>query len=199
MNNIMGIDVKSIFRKKSNFLYGAVCVLLVNFLLAGCVSFPKESHPKKMKSVWEIVDGVMALKSFENKKIYDYFGTPFSASSSSTNFNYWEGNLIKLEDGVVISNILLRTPKNTDVADLLLIDFEGPCIPKQELRSRFTELKVELGKRGHGEMDSTLYVQYSGWGRITFEFMDRNPGCLVSVSFHPKEISRQNHQDRATY
>ncbi|GGX41796.1 hypothetical protein GCM10010946_20390 [Undibacterium squillarum] len=195
----MGIGMKSIFRKKSNFLYSAVSVLLVNLLLAGCVNFPKESHAEKLKSAWEIVDGVMALKSFENKKIYDYFGTPFSASSSSTNFNYWEGNLIKLGDGVVIPKILLRTPKNTDVADLLLIDFEGPCIPKKELRSRFAELKVEVGKRGHGEMDSTLYVQYSGWGRITFEFMDRNPGCLVSVSFHPKEIPRQDHQDRATY
>ncbi len=111
MDNIMEIGMKRIFRKKSNFLCGAISLLLVNFLLAGCVNFPKESHPKKLKSVWEIVDGLMALKSFENKKIYDYFGTPFSASDSSANFNYWEGNSINLEDGVAISNILLRTPK----------------------------------------------------------------------------------------
>lgn len=142
-----------------------------------------------MLTLWQAIDGVIALAPFEKKKVEAFLNTPLKEGSPESNefFEFWRGAKIDLKDGISISKIDLRLAKSKNHPGFMVIDLGGACVSIAALRSHYDGLEIVESPRGQSLQESTWHRKSWGWGSVSFGFREANPNCLSQVAFNPTQ------------
>ncbi|AXV72693.1 hypothetical protein CJO75_00075 [Ralstonia solanacearum] len=175
-------------------LRSLISILGLAIWLAGCGQADKQkiqdSHMTRSKmTLWQAIDALAQQVPFTKAKIESLLSTQFVETGSSPNgiSQYFESHSVTLSDGVVIETVDLRTQHQSSHPGFMVLKLSGPCISFDMVRSHYGNLEVTDVPRGRSLEESTTHSTTLPWGRLSFSFKERNPGCLASVTFKPKQ------------
>ncbi|AQW30134.1 hypothetical protein ACKZDW_16590 [Ralstonia syzygii subsp. celebesensis] len=140
-------------------------------------------------TLWQAVDVLPRQIPFSKAKIENLLSAQLTETDEGGNdvFQFFKSSPVKLSDGVVIENIDLRIKRQGSHPGFMVLRVSGPCISLDMVRSHYGNLEVTDVPRGHSLEESTTHATTLPWGRLSFSFKERNPGCLASVTFKPKQ------------
>ncbi|MBB6589689.1 hypothetical protein LBW62_24790 [Ralstonia solanacearum] len=140
-------------------------------------------------TLWQAVDALTRQIPFSKTKIENLLSAQLTETDEGGNdvFQFFKSSPVKLSDGVVIENIDLRIKRQGSHPGFMVLRLGGPCISLDMVRSHYSNLEVTDIPRGRSLEESTTHSTLLQWGRLSFSFKERNPGCLASVTFKPKQ------------
>lgn len=138
-------------------------------------------------TLWQSIDALAAQLPFSIQKVGRTLSTTLSDTHAEggTVFQFFEGTPVRLADGTELARIDLRIKREDASQGFLVLELKGRCVPMAELRQHYPALEIAGVPRGRSLDESTTFTATSGWGRLSFGFAERNPGCLAFVAFDP--------------
>ncbi len=138
-------------------------------------------------SLWLAIDMLVAQIPFSKEKVESVVATQLSDTHAPGGqvFQFFEGTPVRFEDGVEASKFDLRIKREGAHPGFLVVDVQGRCVPLDEVRRHYADLAITDVPRGRSMEEATSYTATLGWGRLSFGFREKNPGCLAFVVFDP--------------
>ena len=142
-------------------------------------------------TLWQVIDSLAQQIPFSKQKVETALSTPLFETDNTANdllhFFKLQSPPVVLAEGVIISDVNLRIRRRGGHPGLLGLDIGGACITLEQIRVRYDQLKSTGHPRGGSLDEKWYYAQELPWGSLSFGFAERNPDCLASVGFGPKE------------
>ena len=180
-------------RPRSN-LRRVLMTLGVAAWLAGCGQADgknvQDSHMTQPKmTLWQAIDALARQVPFSKSGIENTLSTRLSETDDegSDVFQFFKGTPVKLTDGVVIENVDLRIKRQGAHPGFMVLRLGGPCVGLDAVRGHYGGLEITDVPRGRSLDEATTHSARLPWGQLSFSFTERNPGCLASVAFKPKQ------------
>ncbi len=138
-------------------------------------------------TLWQSIDALAAQLPFSVQKVGRTLSTTLSDTHAEggTVFQFFEGTPVRLADGTELARIDLRIKREGAHPGFLVLELKGRCVPLAEVRQHYPALQITDVPRGRSLDESTSHTATLGWGRLSFGFAERNPGCLAFVAFDP--------------
>ncbi len=138
-------------------------------------------------SLWQTIEMLAAQVPFSAAKIERIVPTRLVETEASIgrSSRFLGGTPVRLADGVEFSRIDLRLRREGTHPGFLVLDLQGRCVPLDEVRQHYADLRITGTPGGHSRDEATSYSAVLGWGALSFGFLERNPECLGYVAFDP--------------
>lgn len=149
-------------------------------------------------TLWQAVDALAQQIPFTRGNVESVLSTHLVEKDTSKNpiqnttFKFYTSGPVRLSDGVVISNVDLRVRYKAGHPGFLVLNLEGSCIGIEQVRSHYSDLKLTYPPRPDSKDAFTGYSTFPSWGKLSFSFLEKNPGCLSSLVFDPKPVEADN-------
>jgi len=137
--------------------------------------------------LWRVVDALARQIPFSKQKVETLLSTQLKEKSRNDYTIFLEGVGGEPDKGVIISNIDLRLKVTGEDPGFLVLSIGGACVTVEQIRARYGDLEITEMPRSGLPNEQTHYSKFLPWGRVSFGFKVKNPDCLASISFHPKE------------
>jgi len=146
-------------------------------------------------TLWQTIDTLVQQIPFRRAKVERVLGIALFDSDPrqfiiEPSFQPLEGGPVRLADGIVIENIDLRVRPQESHPGFLAVDLIGTCISLDTVRAHYGTLAITDYPRGRSLDEVTSFTAILPWGRLSFGFSERNPGCLSEICFAPKGLKR---------
>lgn len=147
------------------------------------------------KTIWQVIDAMIGQMPFAKDRVEGALNIELHVDSSEKfviqpiTFTPCVGGPVRLADGVVIKSVDLRISNREGDPGFLVLNFEGRCIDRDELRDHYGDLEMTDHPRGHSLNEKTVYSAFLAWGKLNVGFAERNRGCLSGVSFEPTKVT----------
>lgn len=141
-------------------------------------------------TLWQAVDALVARMPLSVERVEAVLPGRLSKDEQRSNdaFQFYTGNFIQLDSGVVIRTVDLRVRRSPPHPAFLLLNLQGSCITLEVLRSHYPSVHITEVPRGHSDEESTTHSFEAPWGRLSFGFKVSNPKCVDFVAFDPVEF-----------
>lgn len=146
--------------------------------------------PATSLTLWQAIDALVARMPFSVEGVEAVLPGRLREDEQRGNdaFQFYKGNLIQLDSGVVIRNVDLRVRRSPPHPAFLVLNLQGSCITLEMLRSHYPGLHITDVPRGHSQEESTTHSLDAPWGRLSFGFKVSSPKCVDFVAFDPVEL-----------
>ncbi|MDR6524151.1 hypothetical protein J2789_006854 [Variovorax paradoxus] len=138
-------------------------------------------------TLWLAIDMLVTQIPFSKAKVESALLTQLSDTKApgSEVFQFFEGTPVRFEDGVEASKFDLRIKREGAHPGFLVLEVQGRCVPLDEVKRHYADLAITDVPRGRSMNEATSYTATLGWGRLSFGFREKNPGCLAFIAFDP--------------
>ncbi len=138
--------------------------------------------------IWAVVDYLPTRLPFTKESIANALNVVLIEKADSNDYViFFEGGPIPLAGDRQLEEIDLRIRREQPHPGFLTLSVSGKCIPRKEVLDRYKGLTITSHPRGGSWDEKTYWSKEEAWGRISFGFTERNPDCLRSVVFDPKD------------
>ena len=174
--------------------HGRLWMAVIAVAIAACTGVPPAQRKNDMTAtsltLWQAIDSLVARMPFSVEGVEAVLPGRLSEDEQRSNdaFQFYKGNLIQLDSGVVIRNVDLRVRRAPPHPAFLVLNLQGTCITLEVLRSHHPTLHITGVPRGHSAEESTTHSLEAPWGRLSFGFKVSNPKCVDFVAFDPVEF-----------
>ncbi|MGV2288491.1 hypothetical protein AAHK20_07220 [Trinickia sp. YCB016] len=144
-------------------------------------------------TLWQTIEVPVQQIPFTKTKVESVLSVGLDDKDTSnvaiknTAFAFFVGGPIKLSDDVVIGNVDLRIRHKEGHPGFLVLNLAGSCIGLDAVRAHYGDLKITDFPRGRSLDEVTSHTTALEWGELSFSFKERNPDCLSSIAFAPRE------------
>ncbi|WP_246327140.1 hypothetical protein [Burkholderia guangdongensis] len=140
-------------------------------------------------TLWQAIDALAQQIPFSRTKIENVFAIPLAEADDEGNdvFQFFKSTPFELSDGVIIEDVDLRVKRKGTHPGFMVLHVGGSCVGLDVVRGRYNHLGITDVPHGRSLDDATTYSATLQWGKLSFGFKERNPGCLAFVSFEPKQ------------
>lgn len=138
--------------------------------------------------LWQLVQALRERTPFTTNGVEALFG-PLQPREQAGDgpFAFYKGGPVALKDGTKVAEVDLRVRKTAgSPSSFLVLSLEGTCVTLASVREHYAELKITQTPRGRSLDEETSHTSVQPWGRLSFGFKERNPKCLSSIAFDPK-------------
>ncbi|MEJ8852789.1 hypothetical protein [Variovorax rhizosphaerae] len=146
-----------------------------------------DSPKSNSMTLWELVGTLKTRLPYTKEKIETAINSKLSEIESNNDaFHFYRGGDVQLRDGVVISKIDLRIKRTGIHPGFLVVEIAGTCVPLDSIQRHYARLETTGVPRGRSLEEATTYSSSESWGKVSFGFREKNPGCLAYIAFDPK-------------
>ncbi|PCE34064.1 hypothetical protein [Burkholderia ubonensis] len=140
-------------------------------------------------TLWQAIDALAQQVPFSKTKIEQTLSTRLTETDEEGNdvFQFFKSTPVTLSDGVVIKSVDLRIKRQGEHPGFMVLELGGPCVGLDAVRGRYGHLEITDVPRGRSLDEATTHSAQLPWGQLSFSFEERNPACVASVSFKPKQ------------
>lgn len=151
-------------------------------------SLLKPTTGKRMsKNLWQVVEELTKRIPFKKSSIEDLFLISLIETRKSTHTVFYEGQSVKLNEGVVIEKIDLRIGMEDGHPGFLVLDLGGECLGLDNVQAQFKSTKISQIPTGRSVDEATVHTSMHSWGTLSFGFREKDPKCLAYIAFDPRE------------
>ncbi len=132
------------------------------------------------RSFSDLTHALVEARPLNLTTIENLTGMKLSLTSSNGFFDRYEAHGLKLSD-TTIQSIEFREPSTrggSTGGPFLLLTLADGCIRRDDIFSRYKDLKVVDQPRGSDAIDDMTFSNEETWGQLNFEFSAPNPNCL---------------------
>lgn len=142
-------------------------------------------------SFWQIIESIQERPGLPLAHLEDTLHQTLFEHTEKSNayFQFYAGEPVQLGDGIVLSKLDLRLPRQSNPNPALLVfTLQGTCIDLQQLQEKgpTAELKITGTPRGRSVQEATTHSAFTAWGQLDFGFQQAKPECVAYVTFKPK-------------
>jgi len=158
------------------------------FLVADQIIMSLKVMNQLDKTLWQIIDALIQQIPFSKQKVEAVLAVQLIAAKNANEYyDFFRSPPIHLAEGVVISDVDLRIRREGKDLGFLVLGIGGVCITEDQLKTHYSPLKIIGTPHGHSLEEATTFSPDLPWGKLFFGFKERNPDCLATVGFDPKE------------
>lgn len=138
---------------------------------------------KPTQTLWQVIETVGHQMPLTRDALEQVLATKLVLVEEDSNGRFWTGGNIELGNEVRIAEatLVIRHEPPHRVGSTLHL--EGACVAREEVKSRYPDLRIVGHPRGHSLQEVTAYGSTQPWGDLTFAFREADPDCLAYVSF----------------
>ncbi|MEJ8860113.1 hypothetical protein WKW79_36685 [Variovorax robiniae] len=160
---------------------------LFGYANTGVTKTMNDSLKNTPLSLWELVDTLKNRAPYTREKIELAINSKLTEVESSNDvFHFYRGGDLPLREGIVISKVDLRIKRAGVHPGFLVVDLTGTCVPLESVQRHYARLERTGVPRGRSLEEATSYSSLESWGKLSFGFREKNPGCLAFIAFDPK-------------
>lgn len=139
---------------------------------------------EKNMSIWEVIAALEPKMPVTISDVEGALGSKLIESKRTDNYALWTTAPAQLAEGVsVVAQLLLHPSAKFDNTSAFGLELSGACVPLEEVRRRFADLKISQAPRGRSQEETTVWTTQRPWGYLSFAFKEKARDCLFSVSF----------------
>lgn len=194
MKTITEAGMKKTTMEKNKIRRTLLGVLLTCAVVPRYVSGAKEnsrikptSGKQMKKNLWQVVEELTKVIPFSKSSLEELFLIPLIEARKNTYTVFYEGQSVKLNDGVVIKKIDLRIGLNESHPGFLVLDLGGACLSLDNVHSRFKATEITQIPTGRSVDEATVHTSMHSWGTLSFGFREKDPNCLAYIAFDPRK------------
>jgi hypothetical protein len=137
---------------------------------------------KPVAGFWDLIPLMREVK-FEKADIEKLFGAPLDQVQNNGFWTFYEGRGPVLGDGVDLVKVGFSRKNDDGAAPILYMDMTGTCIPFEELKKRFPDIKLHAGP-GHPSPNPRFgyRVERADEG-LAFSVGPKATGCVHNLGY----------------
>lgn len=141
--------------------------------------------------IWHTISALAEQLPLSSEKVRQTLGTALTEATDLSNeyFAFYRGGPASLGRDTTVAAIDLRLSRTGTRPGFLVLHLSAPCIGIDEVRARYPALAITEVPRGDSPNDQTVWSTEPGWGRLSFGFAERQPGCLTTIILAPARCS----------
>jgi hypothetical protein len=179
-------SMKSIFILSSVIIIAAACVWQPGQAYAKSGKDQKMSQ--ELKSVQNLLGQIRPAAPFTLSSIADIFNTRLSEKNRNQYFAFFEADNSVSDGGLKIEKVDFRVRIDGDPhPGFLVVRIGDACVKKSDVLNFYDKLTISEIPRGRSLNEETHYSLNDEWGKVSFGFAEKNPDCLSSIVFDPKQ------------
>jgi hypothetical protein len=132
-------------------------------------------------NLWQLLEALGDQPSLAPDRSSRSVAVDFVENKRNRYFAFHQGGQLRLAEQVEIKSVQLRTSLADDRNGLVILELAGACLPIDEVRAHYPEVKISAAPQGHSLDERTSYSTQQPWGRLSFEFKQRNQKCVAAV------------------
>jgi len=139
----------------------------------------------------ELVQMLEAAAPWTIKRVESVFASASSLARSNNAIAIHTMGPFCYEEKLIIEEVHLRVRTNTNKMSRLIISLSEDAgrFTFDRIKSAWPDIRIDPSTypRGQSWDEKRHYQTNRPWGRLSFGFKERQPDCLASITFIPKE------------
>jgi hypothetical protein len=126
-------------------------------------------------------------KPFTQARVQELFKAKLVEKDRNAYFAFLESANVSVDGGVQLDKIDLRLRIDGEPhPGFLVLTVAKPCISLAELTTQYGALKLTQIPTGRSPEEQHSYSLEDNWGKMSFGFAEKAPGCVASIALEPK-------------